>query len=62
MQCKTKAVALGNISELTQLNTNLSENCIPLAVKGMDATRYEESLAERRKLMASMMKRYYLSL
>ena len=62
MQCETKAAALGNISELTQLNTNLSENCIPLAVKGMDATRYEEFLAERRKLMASMMKRYYLSL
>lgn len=62
MQCGTKTVVLGNISELSQLNTNLSENCIPLAVKDMDATRYEEFLAERRKLMASMMKRYYLSL
>ena len=62
MQCETKNVALGNISDLSQLNTNLGENCIPLAIKDMEATHYEEFLAERRKLMASMMKRYYLSL
>ena len=62
VQCETKNVALGNISDLSQLNTNLGENCIPLAIKDMEATHYEEFLAERRKLMASMMKRYYLSL
>ena len=62
VQCETKNVALGNISDLSQLNANLGENCIPLAIKDMEATHYEEFLAERRKLMASMMKRYYLSL
>ena len=41
---------------------NLQENCIPLSVKNMDASSYEEFLTERRKLMASMMKRYYWGL
>lgn len=61
-QCETKAVVLGNISDLSQLNTNLEENCIPQAIKNLDASGYEDFLVERRKLMASMMKRYYLSL
>ena len=62
MQCETKAIELGNICNLSQLNENLQENCIPLSVKNMDASSYEEFLTERRKLMASMMKRYYWSL
>ena len=62
MQCETKAIELGNICNLSQLNENLQENCIPLSVKNMDASRYEEFLTERRKLMAFMMKRYYWSL
>lgn len=62
MQCETKAIELGNICNLSQLNENLQENCIPLSVKNMDASSYEEFLTERRKLMAFMMKRYYWSL
>ena len=62
MQCETKAIELGNICNLSQLNENLQENCIPLSVKNMDASSYEEFLTERRKLMASMMKRYYWGL
>ena len=54
MQCETKAIELGNICNLSQLNENLQENCIPLSVKNMDASSYEEFLTERRKLMASM--------
>ena len=62
MQCETKAIELGNICNLSQLNENLQENCIPLSVKNMDASNYEEFLTERRKLMGSMMKRYYWGL
>ena len=62
MQCETKAIELGNICNLSQLNENLQENCIPLSVKNMDASSYEEFLTERRKLMAFTMKRYYWSL
>ena len=62
MQCETKAIELGNICDLSQLNENLQENCIPLSVKNMDASGYEDFLTERRKLMASMMKRYYWGL
>lgn len=62
MQCETKTMNLGNICDPQQLNENLKENCIPLSVKNMDASGYEDFLTERRKLMASMMKRYYWSL
>lgn len=62
IQCETKAIELGNICDLSQLNENLQENCIPLSVKNMDASSYEGFLTERRKLMASMMKRYYWGL
>ena len=62
MQCETKTMNMGNICDPQQLNENLKENCIPLSVKNMDASGYEDFLTERRKLMASMMKRYYWSL
>ena len=62
MQCETKTMNLGNICDPQQLNENLKENCIPLSVKNMNASGYEDFLTERRKLMASMMKRYYWSL
>ena len=61
-QCETKELKLGNITELTLLKENLAENCIPETVIEMDASRYDEFLIERRKLMAAMMRRYYMSL
>lgn len=61
-QCETKAAVLGNISDMLQLRENLAENCIPQAVEDMDVSDYEDFLAERRRLMAAMMRRYYLSL
>ena len=61
-QCETKELKLGNITELTLLKENLAENCIPETVIEMDASRYDEFLIERRKLMAVMMRRYYMSL
>lgn len=61
-QCETRAAVLGNISDMLQLRENLAENCIPQAVEDMDVSDYEDFLAERRRLMAAMMRRYYLSL
>ena len=61
-QCDTKSAVLGNITDLDQLHTNLKENCIPSAVRYMDASSYDVFLSERRKLMAAMMKQYYLSM
>lgn len=61
-QCATKSIVLGNITDLSLLVANLEENCIPRSIKDMDASDYEAFLAERRKLMAAMIKRYYLSL
>ena len=61
-QCNTKSITLGNITDLTLLAKNLEENCIPQSVKNMSFSDYEGFLAERRKLMAEMMKRYYMSL
>ena len=61
-QCATRSIVLGNITDLSLLAANLAENCIPRSIKDMDASDYEAFLAERRKLMAVMIKRYYLSL
>ena len=61
-QCETQEIVLGNISDLTQLHTNLEENCIPDSIKDMTAADYDTFLTERRKMMAALMKRYYWSL
>lgn len=61
-QCDTKVPMLGNITDAVVLEENMKENCIPRAIKDMDASRYDEFLVERRKLMASLMKQYYMTL
>lgn len=61
-QCDTKIPVLGNITDAALLEENLKENCIPCTIKDMDASRYDEFLVERRKLMASIMKQYYMTL
>ena len=61
-QCETKQPELGNITDADKLKENLVENCIPESVVHMDASSYDEFLAERRKLMAAMMRRYYMGL
>lgn len=61
-QCSTKKPVLGNIVDAELLKQNLEENCIPTAIEHMDVSSYDAFLAERRKLMAAMMKRYYKSL
>ena len=61
-QCKTKDLQIGNISDEEELRVNLSENAIPVEVVNMDVNDYEGFLVERRKLMASMIEKYYKSL
>ena len=61
-QCATKEIVLGNISEESLLNSNLEENCIPSNISTMDISSYDAFLVERRKMMASLMKKYYKGL
>lgn len=61
-QCRTKYVQIGNITDENELTANLAENAIPSDVVKMDVNDYERFLVERRKLMASMIEKYYKSL
>lgn len=61
-QCETKKVMIGNITDIEELRSNLSENAIPYEVINMYVDDYDDFLVERRKLMASLIERYYKSL
>lgn len=61
-QCKTKDVQIGNITDESELLTNLNENAIPGDVIHMSVSEYDEFLMERRKMMAEMIEKYYKSL
>ena len=61
-QSSEKELELRNRTGVTMLKENIAENCIPETVIEMDASRYDEFRIERRKLMAVMMRRYYMSL
>lgn len=61
-QCKTKEIELGNISDESLLLSNLSENCIPNGIDKMDVSSYDNFLSERRRLMATLIERYYKGL
>ena len=61
-QCDTEQITCGSITDIDILKANLTANCIPFEVCGMDHTSYEAFLAERRKRMAQKIKDYYYSL
>lgn len=61
-QCDAKQITCGSITDIDVLKANLTANCIPFEVCGMDHTSYEAFLAERRKRMAQKIKDYYYSL
>ena len=61
-QCETKDIVLGNISDKELLESNLKENCIPANIDTMDALSYDTFLLERRKMMASLIEKYYKGL
>lgn len=61
-QCETKQISLGNISDEELLKNNLNENCIPANIFNMNVSDYDEFLQERRKLMATLIEKYYKGL
>lgn len=61
-QCETGTAVYGNITDKALLLKNLQQNCIPEAILHMEHTDYEDFLAERRKLMAQKIKKYYYCL
>ena len=61
-QCESKDIVLGNISDKELLESNLKENCIPANIDTMDALSYDSFLLERRKMMASLIEKYYKGL
>lgn len=61
-QCESKKIVLGNISDAELLASNLAENCIPSDIDTMDVSSYDTFLLERRKMMATLIERYYKGL
>lgn len=61
-QCETKEIVLGNISDPELFKNNLSENCIPDNIDTMDVSSYEDFLVKRRRMMASLIEKYYKGL
>ena len=61
-QCDTKTIVLGNISDTDLLASNLAENCIPSNIDMMDVSSYDAFLLERRKMMATLIEKYYKGL
>lgn len=62
VQCETKNIELGNISDEELLKNNLEENCIPNNIFNMMFSDYDEFLQKRRRLMASLIEKYYKGL
>ena len=61
-QCESKEAKYGNITDINILKNNLSTNCIPEEIGGMQASDYGVFLYSRRKMMAQKIKAYYNSL
>lgn len=61
-QCQTGITKYGGITSEFELIENLRQNCVPESVFEMDASNYDEFLAERRALMAQKIRKYYESL
>lgn len=61
-QCISKSIVIGNIANTDELHDNMKMNCIPIDVFDMDVTDYGEFLLQRRKLMAQLIRRYYMAL
>lgn len=56
------SVSIGNISDIDALRENMEVNCIPEEIFDMDASSYDEFLALRRRMMAEMIRTYYIRL
>ena len=61
-QCETKKPVYGGITELDDLRQNLKESAVPAGILEGQLTSYDDFLAERRALMAAVIRDYYHSL
>lgn len=61
-QCDGGKKKYGNIKDVDVLRKNLRMNCIPDGIEEMTADDYPAFLAERRKLMANKIRKYFESL
>jgi len=61
-QCISGNLKIGTIKDETAFYKNLDANCIPKGIINMTYEDYEEFLLARRKLIASKIKKYYLSI
>ncbi len=61
-QISTGELRLGEITSHADLEANLAENAMPDFISYVTASRYQEFLEERRKLMAGMIRKYYENL
>lgn len=58
-QIETDVLALGEIVSTEDLASNLVENAVPAGLVDVTAANYPEFLAQRRKLMAAVIRDYY---
>lgn len=61
-QIDTGTLTLGEIVDPGDLERNLAENAVPSFLQEVAAPSYREFLSERRRLMASRIRRYYEAL
>lgn len=61
-QCQGGQKHYGNITDLDELRENFRMNCIPDDVEQLGVSDYPAYLAERRKLMAQRIRRYFETL
>ena len=61
-QCNGGECKYGGITNLTDLDKDMTENCIPAGVTNMTLNDYPTFLAERRALIAKRLKEYYYAL
>jgi hypothetical protein len=58
-QIQTRQLTLGEITDAEDLARNLAENAVPANLAEISAGSYPEFLAERRKLIAQFIRRYF---
>jgi hypothetical protein len=61
-QCETGTARYGAIVRLPDLRANLQANCLPDDLQAYQPENFDAFLAERRRLMAQKIKRYYAAL
>lgn len=61
-QCEGAPLKYGSIKDAKELRANLVQNCIPESAFEAGIDEYEMFLAERRKLIADALRRYYATL